>query len=43
MEEMTSILEDEGIGKKVELTNDRSGQTRIVKLTISDVSQLSQR
>jgi 2-alkenal reductase len=43
MEEMTSILEDEGIGKKVELTIDRSGQTRIVKLTISDVSQLSQR
>jgi S1-C subfamily serine protease len=43
MEELTSILDDEGIGKRVELTVERAGQTRTVKLTITDISQLAQR
>lgn len=43
MEELTSILEDEGIGKPVELTVERAGQTRTVKLAIADISQLAQR
>lgn len=43
MEELTSILDDEGIGKRVELTVERAGQTRTVKLTIGDISQLAQR
>ncbi|WP_092303631.1 trypsin-like peptidase domain-containing protein [Bradyrhizobium sp. Ghvi] len=43
MEELTSILEDEGIGKQIALTIDRAGQTRTVKLSIADVSQLAQR
>ncbi|WP_407123422.1 S1C family serine protease [Bradyrhizobium sp. STM 3561] len=43
MEELTSILEDEGIGKQIELTLDRAGQIRSVKLSIADVSQLAQR
>jgi 2-alkenal reductase len=43
MEELTSILEDEGIGKQVGLTIDRDGQTRTVNVTIVDISQLAQR
>jgi 2-alkenal reductase len=42
MEELTSVLEQEGIGKQVELTIDRAGQSRTLKLTISDISQLDQ-
>lgn len=43
MEELTSILDDEGIGKRVELTVERAGQTRVLKLAIADISQLAQR
>ncbi|MGY0575949.1 S1C family serine protease [Bradyrhizobium sp. RDM12] len=43
MEELTSILEDEGIGKQIALTIDRGGETRTVKLNIADTSQLAQR
>jgi len=42
MEELTSTLEDAGIGKQVTLTVERNGQSRDVKLTVADVSQLSQ-
>lgn len=43
MEELTSVLEDEGIGKQIELSVERAGRTRTVKLTIADVSRLAQR
>jgi len=41
MEELTSSLEDAGIGKQVTLTVERDGQSRSVKLTIADISQLA--
>ncbi|MGY3233139.1 MULTISPECIES: S1C family serine protease [unclassified Bradyrhizobium] len=43
MEELTSILDDVGIGKELELTIDRAGQTRTVKVTVADISRLAQR
>ncbi|WP_439409640.1 S1C family serine protease [Bradyrhizobium sp. DASA03076] len=43
MEELTSILDDEGIGKQIELTIDRAGRTRRVNLSIADISQLARR
>ncbi|MGY3506799.1 S1C family serine protease [Bradyrhizobium sp. USDA 4471] len=43
MEELTSILDDVGIGKELELTLDRAGQTRTVKVTVADISRLAQR
>lgn len=43
MEELTSILENEGIGKQVELTIERAGQSRTVKLNTTDVSRLAER
>ncbi|WP_439393450.1 S1C family serine protease [Bradyrhizobium sp. PMVTL-01] len=43
MEELTSMLDDEGIGEQIELTVDRAGQTRRVKLSIADISQLARR
>lgn len=43
MEELTSVLEDQGIGKQIELSVERAGRTRTVKVTIADVSQLAQR
>ncbi|MGY3564054.1 2-alkenal reductase [Bradyrhizobium sp. USDA 4472] len=43
MEELTSILDDMGIGKELELTIDRAGQTRTVKVTVADISRLAQR
>jgi 2-alkenal reductase len=42
MEELTSTLEDSGIGKQVTLTVQRDDQTRDVKVTVADVSQLTQ-
>jgi 2-alkenal reductase len=42
IEELTSTLEDAGIGKQVSLTVDRDGQSRTVKVTIADISQLAQ-
>ncbi len=42
MEELTSALEDAGIGKQVTLTVERNGEARSVKLTIADISQLAQ-
>ena len=42
MEELTSIFEDAGIGKQVGLTVERDGQGRNVKVTIADISQLTQ-
>jgi 2-alkenal reductase len=41
MDELTSNLEDAGIGKQVDLTIERDGQTRDVKVTVADISQLS--
>ena len=41
MEELTSALEDAGIGKQVTLTVERDGQSRSVKVTVGDVSQLA--
>jgi len=41
MSELTSSLEDAGIGKHVDLTVERDGQARNVKVTIADISQLS--
>ena len=41
MEELTSALDDAGIGKQVTLTVERGGQTRSVKLTMADISQLA--
>ena len=43
MEELTSILDDVGIGKELSLTIDRAGQTRTVKVTVADISRLAQR
>jgi len=43
MEELTSILEDKGVGKQVELTVERAGRTRTLKLSVGDISQLAQR
>lgn len=42
MQELASNLEDTGIGKQVTLTIERDGQTRTVKVTIADTSQLTQ-
>ena len=42
MEELTSSFDDAGIGKQVTLTVERGGQTRSVKVTIANVSQLTQ-
>jgi 2-alkenal reductase len=42
MDELTSNLEDAGIGKQVDLTIERDGQSRDVKVTVGDISQLSQ-
>jgi S1-C subfamily serine protease len=42
MEELASALEDAGIGKQVNLTVERDGEARNVKVTVADVSQLSQ-
>jgi len=42
MEELTSTFEDAGIGKQVDLTVQRDGQSRTVKVTIADISQLTQ-
>jgi 2-alkenal reductase len=42
MEELTSTFEDVGIGKQVALTVERDGQSRTVKMTIADISQLTQ-
>jgi S1-C subfamily serine protease len=42
MDEMTSSLEDAGIGKQVDLTVERDGQTRTVRVVIADISELSQ-
>ena len=43
MEELTSILDDVGIGKEWSLTIDRAGKTRTVKVTVADISRLAQR
>ncbi|MGX4805503.1 S1C family serine protease [Bradyrhizobium guangdongense] len=43
MEELTAILDDVGIGKQVQLTIDRAGQTRTVKVAVADISRLAQR
>jgi len=42
IEELTSMLEDAGIGKQVSLTVERDGRSRTVKMTIADISQLAQ-
>jgi 2-alkenal reductase len=42
MEELASALQDAGIGKQVNLTVERDGEARNVKVTIADTSQLSQ-
>ena len=42
MQELASNLDDTGIGKQVTLTIERDGQTRTVKVTIADTSQLTQ-
>jgi 2-alkenal reductase len=42
MEELTSIFEDAGIGKQVDLTVERYGQARTVKVTVADISQMTQ-
>ena len=42
MDALTSALEDAGIGKSVDLTVERDGQTRTVKVTVADISQLTQ-
>jgi S1-C subfamily serine protease len=42
VDELTSTLEETGIGKQVTLTLTRGGQTRTVKLTVVDISQLQQ-
>jgi 2-alkenal reductase len=42
MEELTSSFDDAGIGKQITLTVERGGQTRSVKVTIADASQLTQ-
>src|ERR1700739_4879167 len=42
MEELTSTFEDVGIGKQVALTVERDGQSRTVKMTVADISQLTQ-
>ena len=41
-EELASALQDAGIGKQVSLTVERDGEVRKVKVTVADVSQLSQ-
>jgi 2-alkenal reductase len=42
MDELASSFEDAGIGSQVTLTLERGGQTRTVRMTIADVSQLAQ-
>jgi 2-alkenal reductase len=42
MDELASTFEDAGIGKQVALTVERDGESRVVKLTIADISQLPQ-
>jgi len=42
MEELASTFEGAGIGSQVALTVARGGQTRTVKVTIADISQLTQ-
>lgn len=42
MDELASNFEDTGIGNQVTLTVERDGQSRTVKVTIADVSQLTQ-
>jgi 2-alkenal reductase len=42
MDELASTFEDVGIGKQVRLTVERDGQSRIVTVTVADVSQLGQ-
>ncbi|MBV9529979.1 MAG: trypsin-like peptidase domain-containing protein [Bradyrhizobium sp.] len=41
MDELASSFEDAGIGKQVTLTIERGGQTRTVKVSIADISQLT--
>ncbi|MGA7810827.1 S1C family serine protease [Bradyrhizobium sp.] len=42
MSELASTLDDVGVGNQVSLTVDRGGQTRSVKVTVGDISQLDQ-
>ena len=42
MDDLASTFEDAGIGKQVALTVQRDGQSRNFKVTVADVSQLSQ-
>src|SRR5581483_6198039 len=42
MDELTSTFEDAGIGKDVTLTVERGGQSRTVKVTVADISGLTQ-
>jgi 2-alkenal reductase len=42
MDELASSFQDAGIGSQVTLTVERDGQTRTVKVTVADVSQLAQ-
>ena len=42
MDELASTLEEAGIGKDVALTVERNGQTRTVRMTVADISQMKQ-
>jgi S1-C subfamily serine protease len=42
MPELASTIEDLGVGKQIDLTVERGGQTRTVRLTIADLSRLNQ-